>query len=137
MRLFNLLIIFPISSLCSCGYGLQSFYPEESVGKIIIDPSSPIEFGSVLINEYELFQATLIANGSVVIEDIYIDGDATFALPNELPIPKVMTDGDELPVKISFSPSSPQNFNAQLVIVNGNIEVERRITGTGCSGNDC
>lgn len=137
MRLINLLIIFPISSLCSCGYGLQSFSPEESVGKIIIDPASPIEFGSVLVDEYKLFQATLIANGDVVIEDIYIDGDAAFTLPNELPIPKVMADGDELPVKITFSPTNPQNFNAQLIIVNGGIELERRITGTGCTGNDC
>lgn len=118
--------------MSGCGYGLQSFVnDEQGSGLLSIEPAEPIDFGTISIGSYEQVQVMLVSEGSVGVEDVFIDGDDAFTFAAEPPVPKILDDQSELPIKIIFEPTMIQAYNGTLVVVTGGLELERRILGTG------
>jgi hypothetical protein len=115
-----------------CGYGLQAFVSDSGkTGFLNIEPSQPIDFGAVSVGDFVQKEVVLIADGSVGVEDVFINGDMAFSLAADPPVPKILQDQAELPIKIVFEPPMIQSFNGTLVVVTGGIELERRILGSG------
>ena len=128
--------LFSISSLMlmlnACGYGLEPFVIGDASGGLLsIEPAQPINFGSLAVGTFEKQEIRLVAEGSVGVEDVYIDGDSAFRFEAEPPVPKILEDQAEMPIKIIFEPEAVQNYNATFVVVSGGFELERRVQGAG------
>ena len=130
MRLLRLGCV--MVTLNACGYGLQPFVAgEEGGGLLNIEPSQPVSFGNISVGTFEKQEVRLVAEGDVAVEDVYLDGDTAFRFEAEPPVPKILEDQTEMPIKIIFEPQSVQAYNATLVVVSGGFELERRVQGTG------
>lgn len=103
---------------------------------IVLDPEA-IDFGAVMLNEerMELLSISNQSNGDLVIENIFVDGNQSFAVMFDAEI--VIPWGEESILSIIFLPTDRGAANSELVIVSNdpqNPETRVDLMGTGIAG---
>lgn len=130
MRLFGIAGL--LLGLNACGYGLEPFVMGDASGGLLtIEPTRPVNFGSLSVGTFGKQEIRLVAEGAVGVEDVYLDGDSAFRFEATPPVPKLLGDQSEMPIKIIFEPLAVQSYNATFVVLSGGFELERRVQGAG------
>ena len=108
--------------LNACGYGLEPFVIGDASGGLLnIEPAQPINFGSLAVGTFEKQEIRLVAEGSVGVEDVYIDGDSAFQFEAEPPVPKILEDRRNAHQN-HFEPEAVRITTPTFVVVSGGFE---------------
>ena len=132
--------LFGLMAQVGCGgLGLQQFKGDSGGADFSVEPEGEILFGSLPVNDALEQSINIIAGSKVGITNVYIDNDPSdsFSLPPNLPLPILLEEGTELPVKIVFSPTSIGAYTAWVVVeAEGDTLQQRSLQGQGCNPSD-
>lgn len=130
--------------LAGCGdFGLQELASTEGEGMLTLDPDGEIRFGQASPHgRATTMEVRFISSGTqpVQVADAWVESATAdaFSTPGELPLPRRLAPGDEMPVTLRFDPAAQGSFHGTLVIELGpeGTLLERTLTGQGCQDDD-
>lgn len=129
--------------LVACGsYGLQPMMTDDGA-KLTTDPAWELAFGKQSTTAGTVTGTiTLLSSGEapLTIQDVWLESDENgiFDL-GELPFPRTIEPGDEVPVNVLFSPQRAERYTGTLYIEFGEEgrTAERNLVGSGCDPRNC
>jgi hypothetical protein len=131
-------------SLAGCGsFGLDPLGGDEGDAFVTIEPAGQIRFDRASPSgRSQSEEVTIVSSGGVpvYVADVWVESSTAnvFYTGNELPFPKTMDPGEELPVVIRFAPVAAGTFHGTLVVEAGTegAVLERQLVGEGCADTD-
>lgn len=128
----------------ACGhYGLETVAEHLSGPRLATEPAGSVAFGrqeaSGRTYSEELY---LLSAGDeeVYVADLWVESDEAGVFDvGDLPFPRSLDVGAEMPVNILFTPDDDTRYEGSVFIEVGwdGKVIERTLSGTGCSPRDC
>lgn len=136
----------PLLLLCvlgACGeLGLVGA-SEGGEAQVGIEPEGQIRFDRASPSGRSQSEEVLVVSSGdapVYVADVWVESSTAnvFFTNDELPFPKNMEPGEEIPVTVRFAPAAAGTFHGTLVIESGleGALLERQLIGEGCSDPD-
>lgn len=136
-------LLFGALLLAGCGsFGLDPTVAQGGQSWIDITPTGEVQFGPASPSGKSVSQdVTVVASGDsdAVVTDAWIEATSAgvFVLPTELPFPRLIPAGGEVPLHVKFHPLAQGDFRATMVVeIEDGTVVERVMTGVGCGDSD-
>jgi hypothetical protein len=129
--------------LVACGsYGLEPMMSDDG-GTLKTDPAWELAFGKRATTAGTVSEPiTLISSGEspLTVQDVWLESEESgiFDL-GELPFPRTLEAGEEMPVNVLFTPERAERYTGTLYIEigDGGRVAERNLVGAGCNPRDC
>lgn len=136
--------IAPLFFVVACGeVGLVEYVGDDGEALVAVEPQGQIRFDRASPEGRSQSEEVLIVSAgdaSVYVADVWVETStaSVFYTGNELPFPRYLDAGDEIPVVIHFSPVAVGTFHGTLVVESGlqGALLERQLVGEGCSDPD-
>lgn len=137
-------VLFALLPLCACGeVGLVEDVDAIGEALVTVEPQGQIRFDRASPEGRSQSEEVLIVSSGdadVYISDVWVESStaSVFYTENDLPFPKYLDPGEEIPVTIRFAPVAAGTFNGTLVVESGleGALLERALVGEGCSDPD-
>ncbi len=135
----------PTLLLCAgCGdFGLVIAGSGEGDALVAVEPQGQIRFDRASPSGRSQAEEVLIVSAGdapVYVADVWVESSTAnvFFTNDDLPFPKNMMPGEDLPVTVRFAPVSAGTFHGTLVVESGleGALLERQLVGEGCSDPD-
>jgi hypothetical protein len=139
----RVLPVFPLL-LTACGtVGLSQNVVADGDALVSVDPAGQIHFDEASPSGRSQSSEIVVSSlGDVpaYVADAWIESstDGVFFTGDDLPFPKSMDPGEEIPITVRFQPTAAGTFHGSLVIESGldGTLIERALIGKGCSDSD-
>lgn len=130
--------------LTGCGQlGLVESMDESGEALVSLEPAGQIRFDRASPEGRSQSEEVLIVSSgdaSVYVADVWVESSTArvFYTESELPFPKYLEPGAEIPVIVRFAPAAAGTFYGSLVVESGvdGAVLERQLVGEGCSDAD-
>ncbi len=132
-----------VLTLAACGnFGLAVVDGDVAGSRLTTDPVNELAFGRRAVDGTHSEQLYLRSEGTtpVYVADLWVESpDAGVFSTGDLPLPRELEPGAELPVQIRFTPDDDTRFEGTILIQVGREGrvLERSVVGTGCAARDC
>jgi hypothetical protein len=135
----TLLVLLP-----GCGsFGLVEDATADGAPLVSVDPDGQIRFDDASPSGRSATEQVVVmslGDASAYVASVWVETstDGVFYTNDDLPFPKTMAPGEEIPITVHFQPTAAGTFHGSLVIESGTdgTLLERQLLGSGCSDGD-